>query len=139
MAEPIVISGLKKKQEELRRRMADLEKQFQACRKDLLTISEALRVFGEPQSYAKPERRFGRGERARIIFDALRTAPEGLDTKELAAILVKEKGLVFNEAEIRDFERHTGIGMHNFTSREIVQKGEMRDGIRVWRLSQKPL
>ena len=37
MAEPIVISRLKKKQEELRRRMADLEKQFQAFRKDLLT------------------------------------------------------------------------------------------------------
>jgi hypothetical protein len=134
MAEPLIISGLKKKQEELRRRMAEIEKQFQACRKDLLTISEALRVFGEPQSYAKPERLFGRGERARIIFNALRTSPEGLDTKEIAAILVKEKGLVLNEAELRDLERHTGIRMHNFVSRRIVRKGEMRDGVRVWRI-----
>jgi hypothetical protein len=135
MAEPIIIRGLKKKQEESRRRIADLEKQLQAARKDFLTISEALRVFGEPQSYAKLERRFGRGERARIIFDALRTAPEGLDTKETAALLVKEKGLVLNEAELRHLERHTGIGMHNFVSHRIVRKGELRPGVRVWRLA----
>jgi hypothetical protein len=133
MAEPIVISSLKAKREEIRGRIADLEKQLQAARKDFYTISDALRVFGERQSYAKPDRLFGRGERARIIFDALRTSPEGLDTKELAAILAREKNLVLNDAELRDFERHTGIGMHNFVSRGIVRKGEMRDGVRVWR------
>jgi hypothetical protein len=135
MAEPLVISGLKSKQEEIRKRIVDLEKQLQAARKDFYTISDALRVFGDSQSYAKPERLFGRGERARIIFDALRASPAGLDTKEIAAILVKEKGLVLNEAELRDFERHTGIGMHNFVSRGHVQKGELRDGVRVWRLA----
>jgi hypothetical protein len=56
MAELIIISGLKSKQEEIRKRIADLEKQLQAARKDFLTISDALRVFGEPQSYAKTER-----------------------------------------------------------------------------------
>jgi hypothetical protein len=58
-----------------------------------------------------------------------------LDTKEISALLVKEKGLVLNEAELRDLERHTGIGMHNFVSRGIVKKGEMREDIRVWRLA----
>jgi hypothetical protein len=48
---------------------------------------------------------------------------------------VKEKGLVLNEAELRDFERHTGIGMHNFVSRGLVQKGELRNGVRVWRIA----
>jgi hypothetical protein len=135
MAEPLVISGLKSKQEEIRKRIADLEKQLQAARKDFYTISDALRVFGEPERYAKPQRLFGRGERARIIFDALLTSPDGLDTKEIAAVLVKEKGLVLNDAELRDFERHTGIGMHNFVVRGRIQKGEMRDGVRVWRLA----
>jgi hypothetical protein len=135
MAEPIVISGLKKKQEEIRRQIADLEKKLQAVRKDFLAISEALRVFGDAQSRAKPEKLFGRGERARIIFNALRTSPEGLDTKEIAAIVAKEKCLVLNESELRDLERHVGISMHNFTVRGIVRKGELRDGVRVWRLA----
>jgi hypothetical protein len=117
MAEPIVISGLKSKQEEIRKRIAELEKQLQAARKDFLAISEALRVFGDAHSRARPEKLFGRGERARIIFGALRTSPDGLDTKEIAAIVAKEKCLVLNDSELRDLERHVGISMHKFVSR----------------------
>lgn len=56
MAEPHVINALRAKQDEIRRRIADLEKQVTACRSDLATISEALRIFGEPkrESVAAP-------------------------------------------------------------------------------------
>lgn len=134
MAESHVISALKSKQDEIRRRIADLEKQVKACRSDLATISEALRIFGEPDKYAKEDRLFDRGERARIIFDALREAPAGLDTKELAAIVMKAKGLDLDESEFSALRRHIGIGMQRFLAKGHVLQGEMRDGVRVWRL-----
>ena len=68
MAESHVVSGLRAKREEIQKRIAVLEKQLQACRKDFLAISEALRVFGEAQGHAKPDRLFGRGERATGVF-----------------------------------------------------------------------
>ena len=58
-------------EEEIRRRLLELEKQVKACRADLATISDALRIFREPEKYAKEDRLFDRGERARLIFDAL--------------------------------------------------------------------
>ena len=121
MAEFHVVGGLKAKQEEIRRRVADLEKQIKACRSDLATISDALRIFGEPTKYAKEDRLFERGERARIIFDAIREAPDGLDTKELAVIVMKAKGLDLDESELSDLRRLICIGMQRFLSKRPRQ------------------
>ncbi len=134
MADSHIISGLKAKQEQIRREIRDLEKKLQASRKDLATITDALRVFGEAQSKAKPEKLFGRGERSRISLDALREAPDGLDTKEITAAIAKAKGLSLNDVELRDMERHVGISLHAFVARGLIRKDEMRDGVRVWKL-----
>jgi hypothetical protein len=72
MVEFHVVSGLKAKQEEIRRRISELEKQIQTCRGDLRTILEALSIFGKPERYAKGDRLFGRGESSKTILDALR-------------------------------------------------------------------
>ena len=136
MAESHVVSGLKAKQDEIRRQIRDLEKKLKDCRADLHTISDALRIFGDPQKYAKEYRLFDRGERARIIFDALREAPSGLDTKELAVIVMKAKGLDLGETELSDLRRLICIGMQRFLSKGRVKQGEMRDGVRVWRLPE---
>ena len=134
MADSHIISGLKAKQEEIRRRISELEKQIKACRSDLATISDALRIFGEPSKYAKEGRLFDRGERARIIFDALRQAPDGLDTKELAIVVMKAKGFALDERGLSDMRRLICIGMQRFRTKGRVQQGEMRDGVTVWRL-----
>jgi uncharacterized coiled-coil DUF342 family protein len=49
-----VISGLKSKQHDIRMRISELENQIKACRCDLVSISEALRIFGDPDAYVKP-------------------------------------------------------------------------------------
>ena len=98
-------------------------------------ISDALRIFGEPNKYAKEDRLFDRGERARIIFDALREAPDGLDTKELAVIVMKAKRFDLDETELSDLRRLICIGMQRFLSKMRVKQGEMRDGVRMWRLA----
>lgn len=45
---------------------------------------------------------------------------------------MKLKGLILNEAELRDFERHVEANLHIFVSRGFIRKGEMRNGVRVW-------
>jgi hypothetical protein len=92
MAETHAVSGLKAKKEEIRCRISELENDIKACRSDLVTISEALRIMGD-EDYAKPEALFGRGELAKIIFDALRDAPDGLEIKALADVVMKANGL----------------------------------------------
>ncbi|MGO9475832.1 MAG: hypothetical protein ACLPWS_20860 [Rhodomicrobium sp.] len=56
-----VISGLKAKQHDIRARKSELEGEIKACRCDLVSMSDALRIFGDPDAYAKPEALFGRG------------------------------------------------------------------------------
>jgi len=135
MGEPHVVSGLRAKQEEIRRRIRILQKQLTACRADLATMDRALYVFGEPAKYPKRPQLFGRGERARIIFDALREAPDGLDTKELAIIVMKAKGLELDKAGLFQLRRHICIGLQRFLSKGRVKQGAMRNGVRVWRLT----
>ena len=48
------------------------------------------------------------------------------------AAIMKLKGLILNEAELRDFERHVEANLHIFVSRGFIRKGEMRNGVRVW-------
>jgi len=47
MAEPHVISGLKAKQEEIKKRISDLKKLVREAQQELSTISKTLRIFGE--------------------------------------------------------------------------------------------
>ncbi len=134
MAESHVVSGLRAKQEEIRRRIFELEKQSRSCRADLHTISEALRIFGEPDKYAKEAPFLGGGDRTRIIFDALRESPNGLDTKELALIVMKAKRLDLEDAELAKLCRLIGITLHRLRAKGRVKQGEMRDGVRMWQV-----
>ena len=132
MANSHIISGLKAKQEQIRREIRDLEKKLQASRKDLATITDALRVFGEAQSKAKPEKLFGRGERYRISLDALREAPDGLDTKEITAAIAKAKGLSLNDAELRDMgapRRHQPSCLRRSRSHSERRDAGWREGV----------
>jgi len=63
MAEPPVVSGLRAKQDEIRRRIRSLLMQLKACRADFAAMDRALYIFGEPAKYPKRPRLFGRGAR----------------------------------------------------------------------------
>jgi hypothetical protein len=77
MAESHVVSGLKAKEEEIKKRILGLGKEIKGCQEDLKAIRQALRIFGETWR-AGGSRLFRRGEMIKIAFDALRTNPEGL-------------------------------------------------------------
>jgi hypothetical protein len=47
MADSHVVSGLKAKQEEIKKRISDLKKQVRQAQDELRTVSKTLRIFGE--------------------------------------------------------------------------------------------
>src|SRR3974390_3002506 len=100
-----VISGLKAKQIDIRRRISDLENEIKACRADLVAISESLRIFGDPEAYAKPKAMFERGDLSRIIFGALRASMDGLDARALAEIVAQANNFDMNDAKLAETVR----------------------------------
>jgi len=136
MSEPHVVTGLKAKQHEIRRRISELENEIKSCRTDLVAISEALRIFGDPEAYAKPEALFGRGDLARTIFGALRGSPEGLDVYALAEIVAKANSLDMSDTQLAPIVRNrVNNAMYRYMNKGEVFNRKGRDGIRVWRLA----
>ena len=134
MAEPHVISGLKAKQDEIKKRISDLKKQIRAAQLELSTISKTLRIFGEnPRTGG--DKLFRRGELPRIIFDALREAKGGLDIEEIAGAVMKAEGIEADNAEtIAIVRQRCTMTMYRYYDKGRIVK-ERRGAVRVWRLA----
>ena len=134
MSEPHVISALKAKQEEIKKRISALKKEIKTQRNELETVTKVMRMF-EATPRTEGNRLFKRGTVSRLIFDALRANPEGLDTHQLAAIIIKEEGFDANDPEMAATVRQRCMmAMYRFIDRGQVVK-EMRGPVRVWRLA----
>jgi hypothetical protein len=131
-----VISGLKAKQVDIRRRISELENEIKACRGDLVSISESLRIFGDPEAYAKPQAMFGRGDLSRTIFGALRNAQDGLDALTLADIVAQANKFDMNDAKLAAVVRsRVSTALYRYTSKGEVINRKRADGTRAWRLA----
>ena len=64
------------------------EKEIKAQRNELETVTKVMRMF-EATPRAEGNRLFRRGTLPRLIFDALRANPEGLDAHQLAAFIIE--------------------------------------------------
>lgn len=138
MADPIVLSQLKQKREEILRGVRELEAKLREARTDLGTINSTLRIFGEeagePRAYSNRAKLFQAGELSRTIYDALRDAPNGLDSAELAEIAMRSKGYDREDKALRAKEKHSVCNALVRYGRDgKIQAGEIRRGIRVWR------
>jgi hypothetical protein len=134
MSEPHVISALKAKQDEIKKRISALKKEIKAQRNELETVTKVMRMF-EATPRTEGNRLFKRGTVSRLIFDALRANPEGLDTHQLAAIFIKEEGFDANDPEMAaTIRQRCMMAMYRQIDRGQVVK-EMRGPVRVWRLA----
>jgi len=136
MTETHVVSGLKAKQHEIRRRISELEDEIKVCRTDLVSISETLRIFGDPDAYVKPEALFSRGDLARTIFDALRGSPDGQDLHQLTDIVAKANSLDMEDIQLAQTIRtRVNNALYRYMRKGEVINRKGRDGIRMWRLA----
>src|SRR5271168_1048596 len=92
MAEPHVISALRKKRAELAGEVVTAQLRLGKLRDDLDAVDRTLRVFDprqhpekiRPVVKRKGDRMFGYGECTRAILNALRDAPEAMSVDQVA-------------------------------------------------------
>ena len=142
MAESSTITILRNKAIEIEHRISAYEREIELARRNLVAVQTTLVVFqcenGEPYHSQRPvslSKLFRRGELPRIIFDALREAPEGLDTRELSAVCLRDRGLDNSDIVLR---RSMAMKICNTLDKLRIKggidKAGMRNGVVVWRL-----
>jgi hypothetical protein len=106
MAEPLSISILTRKRDEIRDTIAAYETRLRQAQADLAHVDAALRLFaatGEPMdfpAYVDLNRVLRRGETTKLCFEAL--ASDGpMDTRQLTERVMKAKGLDFGDKVLR--------------------------------------
>lgn len=138
MGDPIAVLALRRKRDEISGVIAHYERLIRDAQNDLAHVVASLRLFevtgepGELPAYIDLNRLLRRGETTKICMDALKV--EGpLDTRQLAQIVMKAKGL--NET---DKVLATSIGLRIVqTMRARARRGkvdgtERRKGVCLW-------
>ncbi len=134
MADSHVVSGLKAKEEEIKKRISGLRKEIKAHQEDLDAVRKALRIFGETWR-AGGSRLFRRGEMSKIVLDALRENREGLDVDRLAAIVIEREGFDPSDQEtVSTIRQRCMVAMYRYFDRGQLVK-ERCGTVRVWRLA----
>ena len=142
MAESSTVTILRNKVEEIDNRIRAYEREIEIARKNLVAVQMTLAVFqtteGTPYHAQKPvslSKLFRRGELPAVIFDALRAAPDGLDTRELAGACLRHRDL--DEADIvlrRSMAMKITNTLDKLRIKGTIDKAGMRAGVIVWRL-----
>lgn len=141
MAESSTLFILRAKASEIEAAISRYERQIELARRDLIAVGATINIFeratGTASWSASPmsvSKLFKRGDVFKIVVAALQDAPGGLDTRELATICLKTRGFEEDNLILR---RSMAMNIVNVLSkakrRGKVAKGEMRDGVLVWR------
>jgi hypothetical protein len=141
MAEPQVISTLRRKRDEIERAIGAYEKKIEAARRDLAAVNATLRIFelnGEPlefPAHMEVHRLFKRGEMTAIAKSAL--VKEGpLDTRELALRVIQAKGLDDGDKVLRQtitFRLVQALRLQ--AKRKTISCSGKRGGVILWCLN----
>ncbi|MGA3302585.1 MAG: hypothetical protein ABSC72_04770 [Methylovirgula sp.] len=145
MSDPQIAVTLRRKRDELESIIKAYESKIEAAQHDLMHVNATLRLFelnGAVEVFpvhADTYRLFKRSEIGRLCKDALATAPEGLDTRELARAVIRAKGLDESDAVLRKSVAFRVVQTLSMQWRrgKIDSQGK-RQGVRLWKLNSPP-
>lgn len=142
MADPHILTTLRRKRDETEAAIRAYEKKAEALRRDLAHVNATLRLFelnGAHEVFPVHmdlTRLFKRGEVFAICKQALEAAPDGLDTRELALAVIRAKGMDEADAVLRKAINYRIVqAMRMQEMRGRVSGAGRRKGVRVWRTS----
>ena len=142
MADPQVITTLRRKRDEIERAIGAYERKVEAARRDLSAVNATLRIFelnGDPlefPAHMEVHRLFKRGEMTAIAKAAL--AKEGpLDTRELALRVIHAKGLDEDDKVLRQTITFRLVQALRLQAkrRTLAQRGK-RKGVSIWSITK---
>ena len=142
MAEPHVMSALRDKRAELAGMVNQLEQQLVKHRADLTHVDATMRLFDpdiRPDAIRAKQPRarsawFRQGECLRLIYDALRDAPQPVTTRELAERIMHVKAMPAADDHRRELIQKTILGSLN-RARETIARVQT-EGVVRWELVQ---
>ena len=141
MAEPLMVGGLKEKRAELSGIIADLEKQINQHRANLVHVDAVLRLFAPdiaPETIAPkaPRRRnewFPPGELSRMVLDVLRRASAPLSIRDITVEVMRRRGLDPHDVRTAELLRKLVNNALNRQGVELVER--IADGSAItWRV-----
>ena len=138
MADPQIITTLRRKRNEIEAAIKAYEKKIEAAKRDLSAINATMRLFkldGEPSefpAYIDTLRLFKRGEIAGICKAAL--AQEGpLDTRELALRVIQAKGMDDSDSVLKSsLALRIVQALRMQAKRGVIQALGKRKGVSLW-------
>ena len=137
MAEPHVISALRDKRSELAGMVMSLEGQLLLHRTGLAHLDATMVLFDpelRPEEIRPRQRRtcnawFRPGECLRLIYDALRDAPQPVTTRELVERITDVKGLLAVDDRQRALIQKTILASLS-RAKETIERIETTGGVR---------
>jgi hypothetical protein len=138
MADPQVLSTLRRKRDDIEAAIAAYTKKVEEAKRDLSAVAATIRLFelnGEPQqfpAYVEIGRLWKRGEIVAVCREAL--AKEGpLDTRELALRVIRAKGLDDGDGVLRKTVAYRIVQALNIAAkrRTIADAGRQKN-VRRW-------
>ena len=131
MAEPLVVTGLRRRRAKILAEIARLEAYVANHRADLLHIEAAIAIcIGKPVS--EPQQRkqlFQRGRVGQLVFAALRRSERPLSTAEIAALVAPDTDPQARTSTLKT----VGKSLAKYRQRGNVL-GERRGNMTWWRL-----
>ena len=142
MAESSTVTILRNKCVEIEHRISAYEREIEIARKNLIAVQMTLAVFqsdpNAPYHAQRPvslSKLFRRNELPAVIFGALRDAPDGLDTRELAGVCLKHRDLDTEDVVLRRSMAMKIVNtLDKLRLKGGIEKAGMRAGVIVWRL-----
>lgn len=139
MADPQIVTTLRRKRDEMEAAIRAYEKKTEALRRDLAHVNATLRMFELNDEHEvfpvhmDLTRLFKRGEVWRICQEALAGAPDGLDTRELALAVILAKGMDEGDAVLRRSINYRIVqAMRMQELRGQASSAGKRKGVRIW-------
>jgi hypothetical protein len=142
MADPQVISALKAKQHDIQASIASYERALDIARRDLANVNAVMAMYGREQdpeswqAHMSVAKVFRRGEIFAICEEALKGAEGGLDTRQLAEILLQRKGMDSDDPILRRTIAYNIVQiLGSRLKRGTIGSPGKRRGVRVWEVA----
>ena len=140
MSDPQIIVTLQDKQREIQASIVSYERALDIARRDLANVNAVLAMYGREsdpegwQAHMSVAKVFRRGEIFAICKQALEANPDGLDTRQLAQIALREKGMDADDVILRRTLAYNIVQiMGSRLKRGSIGSPGKSGGVRVWR------
>lgn len=126
---PHVVTGLIAKRRELAGVIEDLQRQLKLAVTDLDHIEASIRIFAPaidlsehgPRPVPPPHAAF-KGEVSRILLETLRDANRAMSTQDLTRVLMRERGLPYDDLKARrTILQRVGACLNHWKRRGVVK------------------